>query len=61
MVCGQSFLSAVAAESPDISQQDDFRDEDRRGLDENQKLTDTYQGKLDAIAKTKEKELLEFK
>lgn len=36
-------------------------DDERRGLDETQKLTDTYMGKLDAIAKTKEKELLEFK
>lgn len=36
-------------------------DEERRGLDEIQKLTDAQMAKLDAAAKTKEKELLEFR
>jgi ribosome recycling factor len=36
-------------------------DEERRALDEMQKLTDVYIGKIDAVAKSKEKELLEFK
>ena len=36
-------------------------DEERRALDETQKLTDAYIQKLDQAAKTKEKELLEFK
>ncbi len=36
-------------------------DEERQALDSIQKLTDAQIGKLDQIAKTKEKELLEFK
>lgn len=36
-------------------------DDDRRGLDEIQKLTDTYMQKLDVAAKNKEKEILEIK
>lgn len=36
-------------------------DEERRGLDEIQKLTDGQMGKIDAAAKAKEKELLEFR
>jgi ribosome recycling factor len=36
-------------------------DEDRRGHDETQKLTDAYMGKLDQAAKGKEKEILEFR
>jgi ribosome recycling factor len=36
-------------------------DEDRRAHEEIQKLTDSYIGKLDAAAKAKEKEILEFK
>jgi len=36
-------------------------DEDRRAHDEMQKLTDGYMQKLDLAAKTKEKEILEFK
>ena len=36
-------------------------DEERRGLDETQKLTDSYIQKLDQAVKTKEKEVLEIK
>lgn len=36
-------------------------DEERRALDETQKLTDNYIAKLDAAVKTKEKEVLEIK
>jgi ribosome recycling factor len=36
-------------------------DEDRRGHDETQKLTDSYMGKLDQLARAKEKEILEIK
>ena len=36
-------------------------DEDRRGHDETQKLTDATMGKLDTLAKTKEKEILEIR
>jgi ribosome recycling factor len=36
-------------------------DEERQALDSIQKLTDAQIGKLDQIAKTKEKEILEFK
>jgi ribosome recycling factor len=36
-------------------------DEDRRAHDEVQKMTDVYIQKLDQAAKTKEKEILEFK
>ena len=36
-------------------------DEDRRGHDETQKLTDAYMLKLDQAAKTKEKEILEIR
>jgi ribosome recycling factor len=36
-------------------------DDDRRGQDEMQKLTDTYMKKLDEAAKAKEKEILEIK
>lgn len=36
-------------------------DDDRRALDEIQKLTDSYIGKLDQAVKTKEKEVLEIK
>ncbi|MES1262238.1 MAG: ribosome recycling factor [Acidobacteriota bacterium] len=36
-------------------------DEDRRGHDETQKLTDTIMGKLDQLARTKEKEIMEIK
>ena len=36
-------------------------DEERRGLDEVQKMTDGYIGKMDAAAKAKEKEILEIK
>jgi len=36
-------------------------DEDRRGHDEIQKMTDTYMQKLDHAAKSKEKEILEIK
>src|SRR5271165_1096209 len=36
-------------------------DEDRRGHDETQKLTDSYMLKLDQLAKTKEKEILEIR
>ncbi len=36
-------------------------DDDRRAHDEIQKMTDTYMGKLDQVAKGKEKEILEIK
>ena len=36
-------------------------DEDRRGHDETQKLTDSYMAKLDQLARTKEKEIMEIK
>ena len=36
-------------------------DEDRRGHEETQKLTDSYMLKLDQAAKTKEKEILEIR
>lgn len=36
-------------------------DEDRRGHEETQKLTDTYMQKLDQLARTKEKEILEIR
>jgi ribosome recycling factor len=36
-------------------------DDERRGLDEVQKLTDSYIAKLDQMAKAKEKEILEIK
>jgi ribosome recycling factor len=36
-------------------------DEDRRGHEETQKLTDSYMLKLDQLAKTKEKEILEIR
>jgi ribosome recycling factor len=36
-------------------------DEDRRGHDGTQKLTDTYMQKLDQLARTKEKEILEIR
>src|SRR6185312_11396612 len=36
-------------------------DEDRRGHDETQKLTDTFMTKLDQLAKTKEKEIMEIR
>src|SRR5229473_1946269 len=36
-------------------------DEDRRGHDEIQKMTDTYMQKLDHAAKSKEKEIMEIK
>lgn len=36
-------------------------DDERRALDEMQKLTDTYMSKLDQAAKTKEKEILEIR
>ena len=36
-------------------------DEDRRGHDATQKLTDTYMQKLDQLARTKEKEILEIR
>ena len=36
-------------------------DEDRRGHDETQKLTDSYMAKLDQLAKGKEKEILEIR
>ncbi|MDE3196689.1 MAG: ribosome recycling factor [Acidobacteriota bacterium] len=36
-------------------------DEDRRGHDETQKLTDTYMQKLDQLARAKEKEILEIR
>jgi ribosome recycling factor len=36
-------------------------DEDRRGHDETQKLTDSYMARLDQLARAKEKEILEIK
>lgn len=36
-------------------------DDERRALDEIQKMTDGYIGKIDAVSKTKEKEILEIK
>src|SRR5580698_2601985 len=36
-------------------------DEERRALEEMQKMTDGYIGKIDAVAKGKEKEILDFK
>ena len=36
-------------------------DEERRALDEVQKMTDVYIGKIDAVAKAKEKEILDIK
>jgi len=36
-------------------------DEEKRALDEIQKLTDSYMGKIDSAVKTKEKEILEIK
>jgi len=36
-------------------------DEERRALEETQKMTDVYIGKVDAVSKTKEKEILELK
>ena len=36
-------------------------DDEKRALDEIQKLTDTYMQKIDAAAKTKEKDILEIK
>jgi ribosome recycling factor len=36
-------------------------DEDRRGHEETQKLTDSYMQKLDQLAKAKEKEILEIR
>ena len=36
-------------------------DEEKRALDEIQKMTDLYMGKIDSAAKTKEKEILEIK
>ncbi len=36
-------------------------DEERRGLDEIQKMTNTYMDKLDTAAKNKEKEIMEIK
>lgn len=36
-------------------------DDEKKALDETQKLTDGYMGKIDAAAKTKEKEILEIK
>ncbi len=36
-------------------------DEERRALDEMQKMTDVYIGKADAVSKGKEKEILDFK
>ena len=36
-------------------------DEDRRGHEETQKLTDTYMLKLDQLAKAKEKEIMEIR
>jgi ribosome recycling factor len=36
-------------------------DEERRGLEEIQKMTDVHIGKMDAASKTKEKEILEIK
>ena len=36
-------------------------DEERRALEETQKMTDAYIGKVDAVSKTKEKEILDLK
>ena len=36
-------------------------DEDKKAHDEIQKMTDSYIGKIDAAAKTKEKDILEIK
>ena len=36
-------------------------DDDKKAHDEIQKLTDAYMGKIDAAAKTKEKDILEIK
>src|SRR5690242_12742142 len=36
-------------------------DEERRALEETQKMTDVYIGKVDAVSKTKEKEILDLK
>ena len=36
-------------------------DEERRALDETQKMTDVYISKVDAASKAKEKEILELK
>ena len=36
-------------------------DDEKKALDEIQKLTDSYMGKIDAAAKTKEKDILEIK
>ena len=36
-------------------------DDEKKALDEIQKLTDAYMAKLDAAAKTKEKDILEIK
>jgi ribosome recycling factor len=36
-------------------------DEERRGLEEVQKMTDIYIGKMDASSKTKERDILEVK
>jgi ribosome recycling factor len=36
-------------------------DDERKALDEVQKMTDGYIGKLDAASKTKEKEIMEIK
>ena len=36
-------------------------DDEKRALDEIQKLTDGYMGKIDVAAKTKEKDILEIK
>ena len=36
-------------------------DEERKGLEETQKMTDAYIGKIDATSKTKEKEILDIK
>ena len=36
-------------------------DEEKRALDEIQKMTDTYMGKLDQAAKSKEKEVMEIR
>ena len=36
-------------------------DEEKRALDEIQKMTDNYMGKIDAAVKTKEKDILEIK
>lgn len=36
-------------------------DDEKRALDEIQKLTDSYMGKIDVAAKTKEKDILEIK